>query len=409
MSLKFDTKFSIIFLCTLFVYMPLCAQTRLKLDIENKSKNTILDYLVEIPVGELNLKIGNYKITSAGKDVSPIELVTDIKGNQKAVALIPAIAPNQKLIFTIERGEMDSYPKRTSAELSHKIGGQFVGRKYEGGYSWVKIPSITLPGTFEDHSYFIKYEGPGWESDKVAFRFYLDNRNAIDVFGKKTEGIVLPGVGIDGFDNYHKMADWGMDNMKVGKSLGIGSIASWNGNTAVRIEQKDSTTCSITADGKLRSQIKTTYHGWKTGDRKIDLISMITIDAGNRGSHIELLASEAMDNLATGIIKQNTAKLSVRNQIGEEWSYIATFGKQSLNDDMQGLAVFVRTKDIVRITEDKLNHVVVLKTNKQGYVDYHIMATWEQDKEPVKTEADFARCIDQYLAKLNGNIKYSTK
>jgi hypothetical protein len=82
-----------------------------------------------------------------------------------------------------------------------------------------------LPGSFKDHSYYIKYEGAGWESDKVAYRFYLDQRNALDAFGKKTPGIILPAVGVDGYDNYHKMAVWGMDDMEVGKSLGIGSIA----------------------------------------------------------------------------------------------------------------------------------------------------------------------------------------
>jgi hypothetical protein len=260
---------------------------------------------------------------------------------------------------------------------------------------------LTLPGSFRDHSYYIKYEGPGWESDKVAYRFYFDNRNAIDVFAKTASHLVLPGVGADGFESYHKLAPWGMDNMQVGKSLGLGSIAIWNGTSAVRVEKKDSATCIIAADGKLRSQVKTTYYGWQANDVKCNLTSLISIDAGSYLSHIELMTDRKIDNLTTGIIRQETAKLIVKHDKNREWSYIATFGKQSLNNDMQGLAVFARTKQIREITEDTLNHLLILQPDATGYADYYIMPAWELDPEPVKTETEFLERINGVLERLH--------
>ena len=75
---------------------------------------------------------------------------------------------------------------------------------------------MRVPDNFTDHAYYIKYEGPGWESDKVAFRFYLDWRNGIDVFGKKTPGIVLPFVGMEDYEKYHALGRLGNGQYESG-------------------------------------------------------------------------------------------------------------------------------------------------------------------------------------------------
>ncbi|WP_163270803.1 DUF4861 family protein [Dysgonomonas sp. 511] len=378
-----------------------------KITVENKAAQEVKDYTLEIPVAGLNLSFGHYTATVNGQIV-PVEIIKKTDGNDYAVIPVDKIGAKGKIDVSLQKGFASAYPKRTYAELSHKIGGHFEGHKYVGGYSWVKPNYITLPGSFRDHSYYIKYEGPGWESDKVAFRFYLDNRNAIDVFAKKTAGIVLPAVGVDGFDNYHNMADWGMDNLKVGKALGLGSIAVWDGEKAVRVEKKDSVTCLIAADGKVRSQVKTIYYGWDANGKKSDLTSLISIDAGSRASHMALSIDGEIDNIATGIIKSKNAELIVGKQAKGKWSYIATFGKQSLNNDMQGLVVFFPVDKVKEITEDALNHVVVLDA-KDGFAEYYFMPTWELDNDPVATKEKLLECIDEVLLRLNNPLAYTIK
>ncbi|GAB6008154.1 DUF4861 family protein [Dysgonomonas reticulitermitis] len=404
-------KYLLFFLlvCAQTASLSIAAQVATKsITVKNPSPQAITDYTLEIPAKTLNLPLGNYVAVVEEKTV-PVEIIENIQGELTAVLPIARIEANKTLEVTIRQGTADSYPKRTYAELSHKIGGHFEGYKYVGGYSWVKPNYITLPGDFRDHSYYIKYEGPGWESDKVAFRFYLDNRNGIDVFAKKTSEIVLPAVGVDGFDNYHNMADWGMDNMKVGKTLGLGSIAAWSGEKAVRVEKKDSVTCYIPADGKIRSQVKTIYYGWEANHIKCDLTSIISIDAGSRASHMELMMNRgSFTDIATGIFKDENAELIVKNDKNSTWSYIATFGKQSLNNDIQGLVVFARTKQIKEITGDDLNHVLVL-TPENGYIEYYFMPTWELDKEPIATKEAFIECVEDVLNKLNHPLTCSVR
>ena len=83
-----------------------------------------------------------------------------------------------------------------------------------------------------------------------------------------------------------------------------------------------------------------------------------------------------------------------------DWAYIATFGKQSLNNDVMGLAVFYKKKQLKMLTEDDLNHLVVL-TPENGYVEYYFMATWELEWEPVKDRDAFLKAIQEELNKIN--------
>ena len=107
---------------------------------------------------------------------------------------------------------------QTYAELSRKTGGSWEGREYMDG-EFENVDSLDVPKEHTDHSWYIRYEGPGWENKQVGYRLYLDWRNAIDIFGKKVDTMVLSKVGQDGFDSYHENADWGQDILKAGKSM----------------------------------------------------------------------------------------------------------------------------------------------------------------------------------------------
>jgi hypothetical protein len=69
-------------------------------------------------------------------------------------------------------------------------------------------------------SFDIRYEGPGWKSNKIGYRLLRTG----DVCTEKTEAIILPQVGQDGFDSYHEMSDWGSDILKAGRWNWVPSI-----------------------------------------------------------------------------------------------------------------------------------------------------------------------------------------
>ena len=60
------------------------------------------------------------------------------------------------------------------AELSVRTGGEWQDAVYSAeGFSFEEVTSFTSPPQLTDHSYFLRYEGPGWESIKWAIAFIL--------------------------------------------------------------------------------------------------------------------------------------------------------------------------------------------------------------------------------------------
>ncbi|MHA6249316.1 DUF4861 domain-containing protein [Pontibacter sp. CAU 1760] len=335
-----------------------------------------------------------------GKTEIPSQYVANTAQNNGIAVVLDQLAPQATRTLTIrykEQGNASrSYTKRTQAELSHKVGGEFQNRKYIGG-TFANVDSLRVPSEHTDHSYYIRYEGPGWESDKVGYRFYLDWRNGTDVFGKKTKDMVLQQVGQDGFDSYHEEQDWGMDVLKVGKSLGVGTLAMFHDGQARRVAETDSMISVIAENGALYSAIRTTYYGWKIAGQTLDVHSLLSIPAGSRLTHHQVSVTGGLpENLSTGLIKDKRAKLHTSQGSGEAWGYIATYGKQSLNGegDNLGIAVLFRAKDLLELTGDELSHVVKLKPAANA-IEYYFLAAWELEPEGIKTEAQFLQYLDK--------------
>lgn len=291
---------------------------------------------------------------------------------------------------------------KSYAEISVKEGGKWNGRKYEGG-SFKNISQLKVPEAHTDHSFYIRYEGPGWESNKVGYRLYLDWRNAIDIFGKLTEDMVLPQVGQDGFDSYHNMSDWGADILKVGKGLGIGSIGRMVNNEMQHFKEVDSTFAKV-ENNKDKSVVHVDYFGWKTNDQKTNLQSKLTIFPEDRHTKHTIKSSVALDGICTGIV--NLYKLPMVQKVSEnkKWAYIATYGKQTLFDDNLGMAVFYEVNTAEKVFQGAHDHLIQFKptTNK---ITFYFLGAWEKEVNGIKTEVEFYSYLNDKLSQLNKSNK----
>lgn len=323
--------------------------------------------------------------------------------------MVKQLTPNEIKEFTIRnRSSQDpvlSFPKRTQAELSVKKGGHFENKKYIGG-EFENITNLRVPDEHTDHSFYIRYEGPGWESDLVGYRFYLDWRNAMDVFGKKTEEMIMQNVGLDGFDSYHEMQPWGMDVLKVGSSLGLGTLGTFFDGKAIRVDKTDSVTCKILENGMIYSSIKTNYFGWNVANQSVDIETVLSIHAGTRLTHNEITVSGQLENICTGLGKDKNAQLYTDQGDLTKWGYIASYGVQSLNNDKLGLAVFFSNDNFKGFTEDEYSHVVKLNP-ESGHLDYYLVAAWEGEKNGIQNETEFMDYIKQTAEELANPVQVS--
>ena len=253
----------------------------------------------------------------------------------------------------------------------------------------------------------VRYEGPGIESGRVGYRFYLDWRNGFDIFGKKTRAMVLQDVGQDGYDSYHEPADWGMDILKVGDSLGMGAFGFWNGTKVERVSDVAKRTARILDRGPLYSTLEILYDEWHTSESQTDVKALLSMSAGSRLVHVRLSMSEPLSNIAIGIARDPAAELISGSPSSDGgYGYFGTWGKQSLSgpDDDLGMLLLYRQAAVIERTEDELSHVVVLRP-VDGKVEYWFGAAWSQEPDGITTEAEFTDYAEREAAQLDEPLR----
>ena len=74
--------------------------------------------------------------------------------------------------------------------------------------------------------------------------------------------------GLDGYESYHQMADWGADILKVGESLGMGGFGYWDGKKAVLVSDVAERSTTIRSDGPIHASFELSIQGLE--DRRRD-------------------------------------------------------------------------------------------------------------------------------------------
>lgn len=208
-------------------------------------------------------------------------------------------------------------------------------------------------------------EGPAWENDKVGFRKYFDVRNANDIWGKSTDAMVLDRVGVNPDSSYHQRSWWGMDILKVGKSLGAGAIAlkfplkDGNKDTLLRMgSNAGQVVYRVMADGPVRAMFSITYKdcilpGYSDA---VTVTEKISIWGGQYffQNEVAILNAPEGTKLLTGIPDFYTCAMDSIKTAGAVALY--TLGRQSENNDTLAMAVMVPVKNFDRITRSAQEH-----------------------------------------------------
>ncbi|MFI1772018.1 DUF4861 family protein [Thalassobellus citreus] len=290
---------------------------------------------------------------------------------------------------------------KSYAEISIAEGGKWVdgsrGHKEYIDGTFKNVNELQVPAEHTDHSWYIRYEGPGWENSKIGYRLYLDWRNAIDIYGKKVDSLVLPFVGQDGFDSYHEDAPWGQDILKAGKSMGIGGYGRIVADTVVHFQKVKNTFASV-ENSESSASVNIEYTGWESGNESIDLKSKLTIYPQDRFTKAELTPSKEITGLCTGIVKHG---LALQKKEGEKWAYIATYGIQTVTSppDNLGMALFYKLDEVAEQKEGIDDNLVVFKPSTKA-LTYYFLGAWEQEPNGIKTEEAFIADLNKKLESL---------
>ncbi len=293
-----------------------------------------------------------------------------------------------------------SNTSKAYAEISVKQEGKWEGQKYIGG-NFKNVTSMKLAKEHTDHSFDIRYEGPGFENKHIAYRLYLDWRNAIDLFGKYSDTLVLPKIGLDGFDSYHEKCEWGSDILKVGKGMGIGSIGRLINNEVLHFKKVDSTFVKIENLSK-QSNVFVDYFGWNTANEKIDLKSKLSVFPDEYYVKHTITPSKSTSGICTGIVKLKNLEVIKAESTNKKWAYIATYGPQTMFSDNLGMSVFYQTSTVEKLVEGIDDHLIVFNPSNKA-VSFYFLGAWEKEKAGLKSQEEFIAYLNKKLALLNAN------
>jgi len=237
-------------------------------------------------------------------------------------------------------------------------------------------------------------EGPAWENDLVGFRNYLDYRNGIDIFGKTTALMSLDSVGID--EDYHQLQTWGMDILKVGTSLGAGSLAIKTEEGIYPVGPDSEGRVEIIADGPLRSIVRFYFDNWELEGKNISLIHTVTIYGGAwyYVSEVEISGDKNGLNLVTGIttIDLDNQKVKFQN-FDNGYVAMSTFGRQSIEKEHLGMGLLIPEEYFREYAHtDTLPGVITdtflaeMSIPESDPLQFRFYATWELSNKDFASE-----------------------
>lgn len=367
-----------------------------QLTVSNPSTFARPDTLLSFTLDELGVTDGPLQVWQEDRAQATQLVDDDADGKADRLVFLTDLGAAATHEYVIDTRSSDDMPQaRAYAEISVREGGEWQDRKYVGG-AFKNVDQVTPPPAHTDHSEYIRYEGPGIESDLVGYRVYLDWRNGFDIFGKTRPALALKDVGQDGFQSYHEMADWGADILKVGESLGAGGFAYWDGSKAVLVSDVEERSVNIHSSGPIHSSFEIGYRGWNTGEETVDLNAVFSMQAGSPMVDVNLSLSEPVKKLAVGVVAHPDTELLMGDLdvTGEAWSYMASFGTQTLFDDQLGMVVLFRKKDLLEQTRDESSYVLVMRPRGTG-LSYAFGALWSGFEGGIQTREELENFLSR--------------
>jgi hypothetical protein len=415
--MKIRISITLFFVCALFSAFAQNTTTKGKsfsITLKNPHSFPMENRTVAISCDELLKKHPDFdfeKFSAAenGKTI-PAEAIKNFTPGYDALLINLSFKPSEtKTIVFTETGTASPLPeKKTQAYLGQKTDYKRVDKYYKEG-KFISVTYTKAPPDHFAHDALYQFEGPGWESDKIGYRFYLDDRNRTDIFGKITEKLTLNITGINDLDSgnegYQNPQDWGMDIFKVNNSLGIGSIATMDSGKVITVSVTDSVICRVENNNSLFSKINTQYYGWLAAGKKYDLSADISILGGSRLTKNDLTVKGNIPNICTGIAKHDSTNyIMSKPESSAKWGYIALFGNQSRDGGKLGIAVFYKKADLIKNGESSDSYLVLLKP-ENGKVTYYFAAAWDKEPGGIKTEEEFIKYLEETTEALSQEIE----
>ena len=366
--------------------------------VENPSKFDRADQPIILTRQQLGEAIpAGYPIALLGKKQIPVQ-ADDLNqdGKSEEIAMTINLKALQKVTLTLKFATMPSkkvFPKRVNAQMFKLEGKEIVPVKE------ISSTTGTLYNTLQHH-------GPAFESEWMAYRFYFDKKQTIDVYGKKQPRLELAESLWYPTDSM-LAKNFGDDILLVNSYVSVGTFKGWNGKKALHIEPVSNRTARILANGPVRTVVEMESDNWQYQKQSVQMTTRAFLYAGHRDLEIVNYLSAAdlgALTFCTGVQKfpEMTAyeKDNVLAVWGRNWPVADTVKYEK---ETVGLAVFCPEETAHSAKrEDESNFLYLL--NGSPVIRYYATVYWKKQQGGVQTAQEFFNQLPQWKQSLEERV-----
>lgn len=345
----------------------------------NSTEEDFIDAPVSIPFDRDLVEFDVFTLVADGKEI-PYQLDDlDSDGTPETLFLLYSLKAGESSKLTFRESKVVPDFKHGTRGVI-KVRDQADPENMQVSDDFELVAEYTEPFDLQADNGLLFFEGPGWESEYIGYRFYFDDRNRFDVFGKSETGLNLAEIS----SNYHEREAWGADVLKVGSSLGIGAPALFRDGSFRAIETTGTKSIRTIADGPLRTILEVSYPDWEVDGEKIQATMELEIHARHRYSIVRLTTDIDEPVFATGLVTHpNAPEIDIFSH--EAFTTAYTWGDQS--DLNEGLALGLVLSNSENPTyEGEINDTHVFSLNGKSGMEYMIMAAWELEPEYIRIQ-----------------------
>lgn len=270
------------------------------------------------------------------------------------------------------------------------------------------IQYITFDGSVPvKQSYSAMYHhGPAFESELVAFRAYMDNRQSIDLYGKKYRRLELAETNF--YPKKEQLAaGYGDDVLWAGTSIGVGSFRGWLDGKLQTIDTVDSRSAGVLASGPVRAVVEFFDCNWQYDGTVLNMVQRYTLYAGHRDVRVDIRFKEtdAQDKtFSSGVQKlerDNVGFLQADGLAGS-WGSNLAYKNDTINHPREtvGLGICVPRDYVMESLEDEVNYLFLMKTGGTHSLTYHFTFTATKEETGYTNSTDWFAHLKEWQASL---------
>jgi len=239
------------------------------------------------------------------------------------------------------------------------------------------------------------HHGVAFESAQMAYRIYFDNKSTIDLYGKKKYQLEIADTQWYPTDE-QLAADFGDDILLVSGWVGAGTVKGFDGKKATHIDQFKLRTQRIVASGKVRAVVESEVKGWNYEGKEVDMTVRYIIYARHRDMQAEVICSEDIEKLSTGVQQIGGGACFKSNQLLGSWgSWYPQPDTVKYKKETVGLGLFMPQKYQGKQVMDGVNNLIVAPCKKGEVLRFYVTAVATKEKnQSIRSAEEFFKYLD---------------